>query len=253
MVECDRCQNLMPAAALRQAISDDDEFECSSCGRAFRRRVRVAEIYRMSACVLARPKPEVSVPDVGFALRELDRADNVFKRQNQTWVIKFAGEMTFMQDGRGLLYIARLLAEPKRDIPAVSLVMAASDIDPRIAAGSSGPMLDDRARDEYKSRYIELQEELAEARTNNDLGRIPQLQTELHAIGAELARATGLGGRKRERTDAERMKRAASMAVSRAMKSVEAAHTALGRHLQASIAPGVTFRYDPERETLWLT
>ena len=83
----------------------------------------------------------------------------------------------------------------------------------------------------YKQRYTELQEELVEAEDRNDLGRIAQLQSEMDAFGTELARATGLGGKKREKTDAERVRKNVSMAVTRAIDSIRDEHARLGQHL----------------------
>ncbi|MCO6455512.1 MAG: hypothetical protein J5I93_09465 [Pirellulaceae bacterium] len=253
MVECERCQNLMLASELREAWDDGDDFDCSSCGRILRRRAPVIRIYRMTAETLARPKPAVPTADIEQALRELDQHSSVFRRLGQIWVIKYEREMILMQDARGLAYLARLLADAGHDVPAVSLLAVVAGIDPRITSGTSGSLLDDQAMAKYKQRYSELQEELEEAESSNDLGGIAKVQAELEAFGTEIARATGLGGKKRERTDAEKVRKAVSMAVSRAIDSIRNEHAILGRHLQNSISSGLTFRYDPERDPSWLT
>ena len=131
-----------------------------------------------------------------------DEVASVFRRRGEMWVLTYGGATVFMKDSVGLIYIARLLSEPKRDIAAVSLLAARAGIDPRIAAGSSGPILDEEARAEYGHLYREQQDSLADAEANNDLGRIEKLQGEMDALMTELARATGLGGRNREQTDA---------------------------------------------------
>lgn len=253
MVECDRCHTLMSAVEFQQAIADEDDFECSSCDRPFRRRTPVITVYRMTAETLARPKPAVATPDVESALRELDHSASVFRRLAQVWVIKYEGEMILMQDARGLTYLARLLAEPGRIVPAANLLAALAGIDPRITTGSSGELLDNQAREEYGHRYRELQEEMQEARENNDLGQIEKLEGEMELLTNELARATGIGGRSRRKTDIEKVRKSVSMAVSRAIDSIRDEHAVLGRHLQNSISPGLTFRYDPERDPSWLT
>jgi hypothetical protein len=253
MVECQRCQNLMPASELREAWDDGDEIDCSSCGRTYRRGAPVTRIYRMTAETLARPKPAVPTEDIEAALRELDQSPNVFRRVGEVWVIKYEREMILMENARGLSYLARLLAEPSRIVPAASLLAAVAGIDPRITTGTSGRLLDDQAIAKYKQRYMELQEELQEAEGSNDLGRIDQLQSEMDAFATEIARATGLGGKKRERTDSEKIRKAVSMAVSRAIDSIRNEHAVLGRHLQNSISPGLIFRYEPERDPRWLT
>jgi len=252
MVECERCQNLMPAEAFQQTIADGDDFECSSCGRRFRRHAPVITVYRMTAETLDRPKPAVPAADVELALRELDQHGSVFRQHGQIWVIKYQGEMILMGDARGMSYLARLLMEPGRTLPAVSLLAAVAGIDPRITTGTSGRLLDDEAMVKYKRRYAELQDDLQDAEKMNDLGRIAKLQSEMEAFALEIARATGLGGRKREKNDAERVRKNVSTAVSRAIDSIRGEHGVLGLHLRNSIFPGLTFRYDPERDPGWL-
>jgi hypothetical protein len=252
-VECERCHNLMSAAAFEQAIADEDDFDCSSCSRPFRRRTPMTTVYRMTSETLARPKPAPPTADVESALRALDQSASVFRRLAQVWVLKYEREMILMEDARGLSYLARLLADPGRIVPAASLLAALAGIDPRITTGSSGHLLDDETFVKYKRRYTELEEELEEAENHNDLGRVAKLKSERDALGMELARAYGLAGRKRERTDVERVRKSVSMAVKRAIDSIRDQHAVLGRHLRNSISPGLTFSYDPERETEWLT
>lgn len=253
MVECDQCHNLMSAAEFQQAVADEDDFDCSSCGRAFRRRTPITTVYRMTVETLARPKPAIATADVESALRELDESASVFRRLGQIWVLKYEGDMILMQDARGMSYLARLLVDAGRTVPAASLLAAVAGIDPRITAGSSGRLLDDEAMAKYKRRYSDLQEELEEAESRNDLGRIAQLQSEMEAFELEFARATGLGGRKREHTDVEKIRKSVSMAVTRAIDSIRDEHAVLGRHLRNSTSPGLTFCYDPERDPGWLT
>ncbi len=150
-------------------------------------------------------------------------------------------------------YIARLLREPKRDIPAITLLAARVGIDPLVASGSSGEILDDEAREKYAERYRVLLEDLAEARDNNDLGPIEKLENEMEALTNELASATSLGGRSRQKSDIEKVRQSVSMALSRDIERITKRHETLGRHLDAAINSGLTFRYGPQRETDWLT
>jgi methylmalonyl-CoA mutase cobalamin-binding subunit len=237
----------MSAAAFRHAMSDEDDFECSGCGRRFRRNTAPITVYRMAAEVASRPRPEAGTDD------GITRAKYVFRRHGKGWEVVFRGKPALMRHSRGLFYISRLLAEPGRDVPAVSLLAAATGIDPRVPAGSSGLILTDQARTEYESRFNELQEELQEAKANNDMGRIERAQTEMEALGTEIARATGLSGRKRELTDAEKVRKAVSNAVTRAIDSFdEKKYRELVQHLRASISSGRFFKYDPEQSIDWL-
>lgn len=253
MVECQRCQNLTPASELQEAWDDGDDFDCSSCGRTYRRGAPVTRIYRMTAETLARPKPAVPTEDIEAALRELDQFQCVFRRLAQVWIIKYEGKMILMKDAGGLHYLARLLADPGRITPAAFLLAAEAGIDPRCTTGTSGRVLDDQAIADYRQRYSELEEELEEAERRNDVGRTLQLQADLAALAGEIARATGLGGKPREKREADKVRNNVSMAVVRAIDSIRKEHPRLGQHLQNSISRGLTFRYDPERDPGWLT
>lgn len=180
-------------------------------------------------------------------------AGNVFQQRGEFWQLSFAGETKFLKDSVGLRYIARLLMEPNRDIPAVTLLAARAGIDPLVATGSSGEVLDDQAREEYGRRYRELQEELHEAKENNDLGTIEKLEGEMEQLTNELANATGLGGRSRQKTDIEKVRKSVREAISRDIGRIGKQHEALGGHLTAFITTGLTCRYAPEREIDWLT
>lgn len=253
MVECDRCRNLMLASAYDEAMADEDDFECSSCSRPFRRRVSRTTIYRMTAETLGRPRPAVAPVDIESALGELGRSPFVFRRLGQIWVLKFDGRMVVMQEARGLCYIARLLAEPDRDVWASHLLAAVVGLDPRVTAGTSEPILDGQALTTYRRQYKELQEELEDARSMNDLARVEDVQTKLEAFATEISRATGLHGKKREQSTIENVRKSVSMAVTRAIDSIRAEHEVLGKHLDGFISPGTVFRYAPDRQCNWLT
>ncbi|GIW56289.1 MAG: hypothetical protein KatS3mg082_2750 [Nitrospiraceae bacterium] len=179
-------------------------------------------------------------------------ASFVFRRYGEFWRLTFEGQTVYLKDSVGLAYIARLLNEPNRDIPAVSLLAARAGIDPRIASGSSGKLLEEADREKYQNLYREYTEELEEAKRNNDLGRIEKLQAQMDWLATEIARATGLSGRSREKTDADRVRKSVSMAVSRDIERIAGEHAALGRHLNAAINSGYTFRYAPEQPIDWL-
>lgn len=180
-------------------------------------------------------------------------AGNVFQLRGDFWQLSFDGTTKFLKDSVGMGYIARLLAEPDREIPAVALLAARAGIDPLVATGSSGEILDDEARENYGRRYHELKEDLEEAKEDLDLGRVEKLETEMEQLTDELAKATGLRGNPRQKFDADRVRKSVSMAVSRDIDKITEKHEAIGRHLTATITSGLTFRYAPEREIDWFT
>ena len=150
-------------------------------------------------------------------------------------------------------YIARLLAEPNRDIPAVALLAARAGIDPLVATGSLGPTMDEETFASCAERYRTLHDDLEEAHENLDQGRIHQLESEREQLTDILAKATGMRGTPREKYDADRVRKAVSMAVSRDVDKICKKHPALGQHLISAITSGLTFRYATEQNMDWLT
>lgn len=126
-------------------------------------------------------------------------------------------------------------------------------LDPLIATGSSGEILDREACGNYEERYRALAEELDDAKQKNDLGQIEKLENEMEQLAEEVANATGLGGRTRELSDIEKVRKSVSGAVSRDLARISKEHESLGRHLTTAISSGRIFRYAPELETDWLT
>lgn len=184
---------------------------------------------------------------------EATAVGNVFQRRGEFWQMSFDGETKYFKDSVGIGYIARLLIQPNKIIAAVTLLAARAGIDPLVATGTSGEVLDEEARRQYGQRYNDLQEDLEEARRNDDLGRQEKIENELKELMVQLAAAVDIRGRSREQSDAERVRKSVSEAVRRDIERITKEHPALGSHLAASILPGTDFRYAPERPTDWLT
>lgn len=178
---------------------------------------------------------------------------NVFKRRGEVWQMSFEGVTKYFNDSVGIGYIARLLIQPNKIISAVTLLSARADLNPLVAAGTSGEILDAESVRQYRQRYNDLQEELEEAQQNNDVGRQEKAAKEMYELKAQLNGAVDHRGRSRQKTDTEKVRKAVSEAVSRDIKRITKEHPALGRHLTASISAGADFRYAPERNFDWLT
>jgi hypothetical protein len=252
VVECRQCQNLVPLPPLEQAEVQQHGFECSGCGWSIERSAPVVTVYRMTEETLARPKPLIATLSVESALRELDQYPNVFRRLGHYWVIKYDSKMALLHSSGGLSYLARLLVDPGRKIPAAFLLAAEMGIDPRIPVGTSGTVLDDQALADYRKIYLEITRDFEEAKRDNDHARVAELEKQKETFSAEIEKATGLGGRKREQSDSERVRKNVSNAVTRAIEAIASEHERLGKHLGNSINSGSVFSYDPERDPQWL-
>ena len=119
-------------------------------------------------------------------------------------------------------------------------------------AGDAGEVLDARARDAYRRRLEELEDDLAEAQQASDDAAVDRARIGKEFLVAELAAAYGLGGRVRRAGDpAERARTTVTWRIREAIKRIEEAHPALGRHLRASVRTGTFCSYSPEQPQAW--
>lgn len=136
--------------------------------------------------------------------------------------------------------------------PAGELVEAAGG-PPATAAGADlGPVLDETARRAYRRRLAELEREVDDAEADADLGRVERLRTERSMIAEELAGALGLGGRPRIAGDpVERARKAVTMRIRAAIKTIAVQDEALARHLRTTVRTGRLCSYEPEPPVRW--
>ncbi len=178
----------------------------------------------------------------------------VFQRQGRTWLVAYGSESRTIQHLKGMDYICHLLRNPDDEVHAITLRSAAAGRQGTPAAGSAGEILDSEALGNLRRRIAEIDQDLAEAEANHDLGRPPALQEEREALLAEVRRATGLGGRQRQAaSDRERARQSVTQAIRRALEAIKKDHAALWRHLRKSLKTGEVFAYRPDDETPWST
>ena len=187
--------------------------------------------------IVSPPAAQASLPEVG----EL-------RRDGRIWLLRWRGQAATVPDSKGMRDIATLLSSPGREVHVFDLVEAAGGPAARADAGNAGPHLDGEARDAYRRRLAELEDDLTHAEDDADLGQAAALREERDFIAAELAAAFGLGGRERLAGDRhERARKAVAMRIRTALRAIGEVHPALGRHLQASVATGRFCVYRPEQ------
>jgi hypothetical protein len=185
-------------------------------------------------------------------------ADSVFRREGDYWLVAFEGQIVRLRDMRGVQYLARLLGSPGREFHVVDLVAVAQGgpadtthvAEPGLRfrdAGDAGEMLDTRAKDAYRRRLTEIEDDLEEARALGDASRVAQAGAERDFLARELSRAVGLGGRdRRVGSAAERARASVTRAVRQAMGRIRAQHPPLGAHLERTIRTGTYCAYLPD-------
>jgi len=150
-------------------------------------------------------------------------------------------------------YLVRLLAEPGRELHVVDLVIAEGGA-AWTDAGDAGEVLDARAREVYRRRLTEIDDDLEQARAMSDLGRTGQAEAERECLVRELSRAVGLDGRERRVGSAsERARASVTRAIRQAMARIGEHHRPLAAHLDRAIRTGVycVYRPDPRAPVAW--
>ena len=181
-----------------------------------------------------------------------------FRREGDYWSITFDGHTVRVRDLKGMRYLARLLAEPGREFHVLDLVAAESGqpaaggraAEPGLSnsrLGDAGPLLDAQAKEAYRRRLAEIEDDMGEALAIGDDERAAQADVERDLVIRELTRAVGLGGRDRRAASAsERARASVTRAVRQAIARIREHHPTLGTHLDRAIRTGTYCAYLPD-------
>jgi hypothetical protein len=165
--------------------------------------------------------------------------------EGDTWVLEGLGATCRLKASRGIEMLAKLVAEPGRELHVLDL--AGAEV---VDAGDSGEVLDAEAKRAYRARMLELREELDEAQQWNDAARVERARDEIEALEGELSRAAGLGGRERRvGKAAERARVNVQRRLADALKRVAEVNAELGSHLEKAVRTGTYCSYSADRAT----
>jgi hypothetical protein len=180
----------------------------------------------------------------------------IFRREGEYWTVAFEGSTLRIRDAKGMRLLARLLAEPGRELHALDLAGGRMAGEPQSTGrgdlrsdpfGGLGPSLDEEAKGAYRARLAELSEEAAEAESWNDTERAVRARAEMEALAHELTGAIGLGGRTRVAgAPAERARISVTRAIRASLSRIAEQHPALGKHFEATIRTGTFCAYTPD-------
>lgn len=163
-------------------------------------------------------------------------------RTGDIWQLQFGAESIQLPNTKGLELLGRLVYEPNRQWHVLDLVSDRQLVD----TGDSGEQLDASARDAYRTRIEELQEELAEAHQYNDLGRAQHLEEEREQLQAQLVSAFGLGGRvRRAGSAAQRARVNVRRRLKDALERIARHAPLMARHVERSLTTGICCCYRP--------
>jgi tetratricopeptide (TPR) repeat protein len=190
-------------------------------------------------------------------VREQDEASaphhNVFCREGDYWSVTFEGRLVRLRDLKGLRYLARLLADPGREFHVLDLVAIESGQAVPVL-WDMGAVLDARAKEAYRRRLAEIEEDVDEATAIGDPERAARAEQERDFLVRELSRAVGLGGRERRAGSAsERARASVTRALRQALARIREHVPILGNHLDRAVTTGTycAYRPDPRAPVVW--
>ncbi len=194
-----------------------------------------------------------SVPPMAVTATPPRSSGGTFLREGDTWGLTFDERTIRVRDRKGMHYLATLLEEPRRERHVLDLASASTSS--THDSGDAGPLLDAKAKEAYRRRLVETEQDLAEAERDGDLGRAARSRDEREILARELARAFGAGGRARPGpgSAAERARVAVTRAIRQAIVAIGEYHPALAAHLENSIKTGTFCSYalDPQSGIRW--
>jgi len=134
-------------------------------------------------------------------------------------------------------YLTELIDRMGVAVPAVEL---ASSHTLTLRGVPAEPVLDERARAEYRARIEEMRCEIDDAEADADIERAARARAELDCFLEGLARATGLDGRSRSfQDDAERARVSVHKAVKRAVARIMESDPEVGHAISARLVTGI--------------
>jgi tetratricopeptide (TPR) repeat protein len=185
----------------------------------------------------------------GLAGRASERTSEIelvveLEREGDVWRVRKGSTVVRVKHSRGMGILARLVQRPGDEVHVLTL--GSDEPSASVAENDAGEMLDPRARQSYRERLADLEQEIAEAERHGDVGKLPKLQRERAALAEELRRALGLGGRVRRSGSAtERARVNVQRRVKDAIARITELDPGLGRFFESAVSTGTFCRFRP--------
>lgn len=170
----------------------------------------------------------------------------MFVREGEVWAVGAGSSIIRMRDSKGMRHLHKLLSSPEREFSAIDLAGVT------VIQTDTGDVIDSRARQNYRRRMEELQQEIEDADSMSDIERASKVRQEFDALAEQLNVAFGLGGRSRTSgSTAERARVATTKAIRSAIERIAEQHPPVGEHLQRAVGTGNYCVYKPEPDVSW--
>jgi hypothetical protein len=180
-------------------------------------------------------------------LARTDVTSRALHRRGRSWEISFHGERATVPHSKGIADLAVLLARPDRDVHVLELYGS------RDTSGPTGTLIDREALLAYRRRLSDIDAELDESATHNDIGTHARLELEREALLTELRSVTGPGAGSRVFANypAERARKAVAARIRDAIRRLRDDAPTLAGHLDGAIVTGMQCRYRDDDGTPW--
>lgn len=170
----------------------------------------------------------------------------IFRKQEDFWEFTYEEKMCRLAEVKGFHDLQILLSQPLKPIHCAELM------DIRVTE-SGEPVFDQKAKDSYQAKLLDLQKEIELADLNNDFEQLSTLQEEYDEIIEHLSKSLGLNGNIRKAGNpVEKARSAVTWRIRSAISKIEQAHPSLGKHLSNSVQTGTFCSYEPERDVEWI-
>ena len=121
-----------------------------------------------------------------------------------------------------------------------------------IVGTGADPVLDERAKAQYRRRLDELADQIDEAEELGHSARAGKLTDQRTALIRELAAATGFGGRDRRLGDeTERARKTVGARLRDSLRRIDRVHPQAAAHLREAVRIGTSCSYQPVEPTTW--
>jgi len=170
------------------------------------------------------------------------------QRVGRKWRLTLHGRSVLVEDSIGMVHLAVLIANPRREIQAADLVAGLAGVGGTGGdTGTAQHVLDHEAIAEYRNRLKRLDAQLGETGIGElEPDRARQARAERDWLVAQLSSAAGFGGRTRAFPDQpERARVAVGKAIRRALAKIAEADAVIGEHLRQTVHTGVRCSYWP--------
>lgn len=186
-------------------------------------------------------RPPISTPPNCAPSIKAAASPVTLRRRGEAWMI--CGGMAaplWLRHSKGLAYLSPLIENPRCQFHVLALIGAEH------SPGDAGFALDTRAHQAYRARFEDLKSLMIQAERFGDSERVARARQELEALGRELRRAVGLGGRpRRASSGVERARINVHRCIKDAIGRIAQHNVGLGRYLAATVRTGTICEYSP--------